>query len=417
MNSSKNQSGEHELPRIAHVEVGGSIGGSLLKLCDYLRHSDAHAFRRELIFYRRPPASEAMLDARCPTIETGLQVPPMSRPEAGRVRRKARAFLHGHARLRSWLSSMRGGCQLLASLPGTISLVRQFKRGQYDLIHCNNSFPFQVPTMLAAWLARKPLVCHFRTIRRLTRLELWLSRIPVVIVPICQIIADDLRRQGVRAPLEVCYDPWERPHASAESPGLLRKELLQDGTILVGTVSRLEDLKGIEDFLRAARLLSSRQPDARYVIVGDGSKAETLKRLAVEWGVGEQVRFVGFHKNVFDYCRAMDIFVCPSLMEGAQAVVLEAMMMRLPVVATRVGWAPELIRDGENGLLVNASEPESLALAIESLMAEPRRRQEVGARGEESVLHLCDPLTQAQKIDALFLHAIWPELKVKAASR
>jgi L-malate glycosyltransferase len=407
MNSRKNQKKEaHHLPKIAHVEVGGSIGGSLLKLCDYLKYCGKEVFEREVIFYHRPPGSEALLEDRCQAIDVGLAVPRMSRPEVSKTRQRARAFLDRHAHMQAVLLFVRGGWQLLKNLPGACSLGRQFRRRNYDLIHCNNSFTFQVPTVLAAWFARKPLVCHFRTIRRLTRWDLWLSRIPITIVPICQTIAYDLKQQGVRAPLDVCYDPWDRPHASTEAPETLRKELLQDGKILVGTVSRLEDLKGIEDFLKVARLLRSGRSDVKYVIVGDGSKAEVFKKLAIEWGLSDQVRFAGFHRNVFDYCRAMDIFVCPSVMEGAQAVVLEAMMTGRPVVATRVGWAPELIRDRDNGLLVNPSDPESLASAIESLVADPSWRIEMGMRAGKSVLHLCDPLTQAKKIDDVFLHAI-----------
>jgi glycosyltransferase involved in cell wall biosynthesis len=106
----------------------------------------------------------------------------------------------------------------------------------------------------------------------------------------------------------------------------------------------------------------------------------------------------------------MDIFVCPSLLEGGPLVVLEAMQMGRPVVATRVGWNPELIQHGENGLLVNASEPESLALAIDSLLADRQLRDRLGARAKESTLHICDPVAQAKRIDNLFLRVFRREL-------
>lgn len=418
MAASKNQTTEElGLPRIAHVEVGGSVGGSLLKLCDYLTYCDRQIFHREVIFYRRPPGSEAILDGRCLTIDLGFKVPPMSGPADRRRRQKARVFVNSHPRLRNWTSLMRGGWQLLTGLPEAFSLAKEFRRRKYDLIHCNNSFTYQVPTILAARLARKPLVCHFRTIRKLTRWELWLSRIPISVVPICQTIADDLKQQGVRTLLTTCYDPWEKPKIPWAKSKTLRNKLLQDGTILVGTVSRLEDLKGIEDFLAAACLLRRRQPDVRYVIVGDGSKADALKELAIKLDLGDRLYFVGFQQNVVDYYLAMDIFVCPSLMEGAQAVLLEAMMTGLPAVATRVGWASELIRNYENGLLVNTSEPESLARAIESLIVDPQRRRQMGSRSQQSVLHLSDPSAQAKKIDALFLRAMRHELHEKASGR
>jgi glycosyltransferase involved in cell wall biosynthesis len=411
MNSGKAQTrSATAIPRIAHVEVGGSVGGSLIKLRDYLKYSDPQAFQREVIFYRRPPGSEMILDSCYPTIDLGLSVPPMSRAAKGGTRQKARAFLNGHPRLRRWTSFLREGWQLLARLSDVFSLARQFKRRKYDLIHCNNSFTYQVPTILAARLARKPLVCHFRTIRRLSQWELWLSRIPYVIVPVCQTIAEDLQRQGVQTHVETCYDPVERPAVPTHLNEAFRKQLLRDGTMLVGMVSRLEDLKGVEDFLAAARLLRPTRPNVRYVIVGEGSRAKALKELAIKWDLGDHVCFAGFQKNVFDYCQAMDIFVSPSLLEGGPLVVLEAMQMGRPVVATRVGWNPELIHDGENGLLVNVSEPQSLASAIDSLLGDSQFRDRLAARAKDSTLHTCGPVAQAKRIDNLFLRVFKREL-------
>jgi len=357
-----------------------------------------------VLFFQQPPGSERILGSRWPAIDMGFVVPPLSRPDPGKSWRRVRTFLTNRPRLSKWLTLVRGGWQLLASLPRAVRLARHFRRQNYDLIHCNNSFTYQVPTVLGAWFARKPLVCHFRTIRRLTPWQCWLSRRSVVIVAVSRTVADALRDQKIRTPIVVCYNPRECPKPSPEATAL-RCELLQDGTALVGTVSRLEDGKGIEEFLIAASLLQSRWPNVRYVIVGDGSKARAFERKAAELGLRAQVHFTGFRSNVGDYYASMDVFVCPSLVEGAQGVVIEAMLAGRPTVATRVGSVQELIRHGDNGLIVNPSDPQSLARAIESLLADSMFGQVMGARAAASARYLCDPIAQARMIDQIFTRA------------
>lgn len=389
------------LPRIAHIEVGGRLGGSLVGLCGYLRNCDSGRFDHEVLFFEQPPGSEELLGSRWPAIDMGFPVPPLSRPDPGKSSSRVRTFLANRPRLFEWLTLVRGGWQVLVSLPRAVRLARHFRRQNYDVIHCNNSFTYQVPTVLGAWFARKPLVCHFRTIRRLTPWEIWLSRKSMVIVAVSRTVADALRCQKIPTPIVVCYNPRECPSPSPEAAAL-RRELLQDGTALVGTVSRLEDGKGVEDFLVAVSLLQSRWPNVRYVIVGDGSKALALERKAAELGLQARVHFAGFRTNVRDYYASMDVFVSPSLVEGAQGVVIEAMLAGRPTVATRVGSVQELICHGENGLIVNRSDPQNLAGAIESLLADSILGRAMGARAAASARYLCDPVSQAHIIDEIF---------------
>jgi glycosyltransferase involved in cell wall biosynthesis len=393
-------------PRVAHVEVGGTLGGSLVGLSAYLRHCDAGRFEHEVLFFALPPGSDEVLGSRWPITELGFTVPPLSRPGGRESFGWLRTLLTARPRLRKWLTLVRGCWQLLAALPRAIQLARYFRLRRYDLVHCNNSFTYQIPTVLAAWIARKPLVCHFRTIRRLTSWENWLSRKALVIVAVSHTVANELKRQGVRRPIVVCYNPREEPNACPETTAVLRCQLAPDGTALVGTVTRLEDGKGVEDFLAAACLLRSRWPNVHYVIVGGGSKAKAFERLATELGLQPCVHFAGFRSNVIEYYASMDIFVCPSLVEGAQGVVIEAMLMGRPVVATRVGSVEELIRDGDSGLIVAASDPDNLAQAIDSLLANSPLQQAMGARGMASVRHLCDPVSQARMLDEIFARVL-----------
>jgi glycosyltransferase involved in cell wall biosynthesis len=397
---------ELQMPRIVHVEVGGSAGGSVLRLCAYLKHCEAGRFQHEVFFYQRPPSLESILDVRQPITELGFSVPSESRPDDKGLRTSARTFLAAWPRLFAFITGVRRSWQLVVSLPRALRLAAHFRRGAYDLIHCNNSFTYQVPTVLGAWIARKPLVSHFRTIRPLTLFDRWLSRLPRTIVAIDEEVADNLKRQGVGTPIVICHNPREKPSASAENAAALRRGLLEQGTALVGTVSRLEEGKGIEDLLAAAHLLRDTWPCVRYVIVGDGSKAEELRKLATEYGLAERVHFAGYRTNVFDYYACMDIFVCPARIPGLSGVTVEAMLMGRPTITTRAGWASELVRDGDTALIVNPGDRHMLAEAIGSLLGDPGLRQAMSTRAAVRVQALCNPIGHVKELEEVFTRAL-----------
>ena len=138
-------------------------------------------------------------------------------------------------------------------------------------------------------------------------------------------------------------------------------------SVLIGTVGRLLPVKAHDDFLRAARLILERQPDARFIIVGDGPLQCDLRRLAEQLGIEAQVAFLGSRTDVYDFIAAMDVFVLPSLSEGMPMALLEAMTLGTPVVATSVGGVPEIVAHRASGLLVPARDPQALANACLAL--------------------------------------------------
>jgi glycosyltransferase involved in cell wall biosynthesis len=156
---------------------------------------------------------------------------------------------------------------------------------------------------------------------------------------------------------------------------------------VVAVFARLTRIKGVEYFLEAAAMLKARFEEARFLIVGEDFYEDHragLEALARTLGLDSRVVFAGFREDVPDLLREVAVSVLPSLGgEGLPNVVLEAMAAGVPVVATRVGGTPELIEDGIQGLLVPPRDPGALALAIGSLLAEPRRRRSMGQAGRE----------------------------------
>jgi glycosyltransferase involved in cell wall biosynthesis len=137
---------------------------------------------------------------------------------------------------------------------------------------------------------------------------------------------------------------------------------------LIGTVGRLTAVKGQENFLLTARELLKCRSDLRFILVGDGPLRARLETRARELGIDHRVSFLGHRDDIYDVLRALDIFVLPSLHEGIPMVLLEAMALARPVVASRVGGIPEVLTDRVHGLLVSEGNPGELAGACKMFL-------------------------------------------------
>jgi glycosyltransferase involved in cell wall biosynthesis len=134
-------------------------------------------------------------------------------------------------------------------------------------------------------------------------------------------------------------------------------------------VARLEDAKGIDILLKAVAILKEKvNSPLNVAVVGDGSKSEILFNLSQSLGLENVVHFLGLRKDVSHLMDVSKIFVLPSRWEGLPMVILEAMAHGLPVVSTPVGGIPEIVKSGENGILVPEEDPNSLSEVIFRLL-------------------------------------------------
>lgn len=154
-----------------------------------------------------------------------------------------------------------------------------------------------------------------------------------------------------------------------------------EGRFLIGHVGALDNkTKGQIYIIRAARMLRDLCPDAHFLLIGGGRDEAWLKREAA--GL-DNLSFTGFVDHVGDYLAMLDVFILPSNAEGIGGVLLDAMYFGLPVVASRVGGLPEIVSDGENGILVRPRSPEQLVEALRRLHASPGLRSGMGRKGRE----------------------------------
>jgi glycosyltransferase involved in cell wall biosynthesis len=164
----------------------------------------------------------------------------------------------------------------------------------------------------------------------------------------------------------------------------MRLGILSDHQVL-GVAGRLEPIKRLDIFLRAAAKIRAIRADTKFVIAGEGREANNLKLLAESLGIGKHVLFLGHRDDIYDVLRAFDVLVMCSDHEGLPMVLLEALALGLVVVAREVGGIPEVIQDGENGILVKSDDPSALAAACLEVLADAERRRRLADLGPKLV--------------------------------
>jgi len=156
---------------------------------------------------------------------------------------------------------------------------------------------------------------------------------------------------------------------------------LPPDALLAGLVCRLIEQKGVPYALRAFALVAERFPAAHLIIAGEGPLRPALEAQARDLGLAERVRFLGWRTDTAAIFAALDVFLMPSLWEGFGLVLLEAMAQGVAVIGSAVSAIPEVVVDGETGLLFPPGDVDCLAAALGDLLADPERRARLGAAG------------------------------------
>jgi glycosyltransferase involved in cell wall biosynthesis len=156
---------------------------------------------------------------------------------------------------------------------------------------------------------------------------------------------------------------------------------LVSGRPVIGAVARLVPVKGLQYLIDAAPEILRRCPDARFLLVGDGEMRPALEAQADALGLSDRIVFTGFREDIPALIAGMDVFVLPSINEGMGRVLVMAMVLGKPIVATRVGGVAELLGDGEAGLLVPPRDPAALAEATTTLLRDATRASALAEAG------------------------------------
>ena len=177
---------------------------------------------------------------------------------------------------------------------------------------------------------------------------------------------------------------------------------------VVAIVGRLQAVKGHRLFLEAARHVLARRPDTRFWIVGEGELRGELATLTARLGLTDAVSFLGYRADVAEVMRRSDVVVSASQYEAFPRNLLEALALERPVVAMAVGGVPEIVIDGETGLLVHAREPLALGSAVMRLLGDPALARRLASAGRALVGERYAPEAHACRLAAFYREALGP---------
>jgi glycosyltransferase involved in cell wall biosynthesis len=315
---------------------------------------------------------------------------------------------------------LRGELDPLRDAWAVFQLSRVLRRERVSILHAHGAKAGLVGR-LAAVSARTPVV--FFTVHNSVFYAEWpaykkgflalaekaLARYTCRIITVSEALRQELiAREGLKPEHVVTVYNGINPEEFqvAEPREALRRRLgLPVEAPLVGTVTRLVPQKGLCYLIEAAALFP---PEERpvFVVVGDGPLRAELRELADKSGVSSRFVLAGVRRDVPLILGALDLLVLPSVTEGLGLILLEAMAASLPVVATAVGGVPEVVLDGETGVLVPPGDPAALARAIADLLRVPERARRLGAAGRERVARLFTVERMVGQISALYQEAL-----------
>lgn len=289
---------------------------------------------------------------------------------------------------------------------GARGLVRLIRDHRVAVVHSNVMRASFYAAAAARW-TRTPLVWHVRDIHT----EGWYVRL------MCAFAARAIAISRAAAEPIPCRHKLTVIHNGIDlaafdpslDPNAIRDELHVPADVpVVGAVGRLRPWKRPDLFLCAAARVSAAQPDVHYAVVGDtifpsghGYLGE-LRALALDLGIEERVAFPGYRSDIAQVMATFDVLVHTAEAEPFGRVLIEAMAAGRPIVAFRDGGVPEIVADGETGILVEPGDVDGIAAAVLTLLADPERRRRMGAAGRERAARLFGAAGTARAVEDIY---------------
>ncbi len=303
-----------------------------------------------------------------------------------------------------------------------LKLYRLFRREQPHIVHTHTAKAGFIGR-LAACLARVPIVVHtyhghilhgyyspFKSwiLRRMERI---LSCLTDRLIAVSEQVKSDLISYHVAPPEKIVVIPLGlelKPFVDCDAyGGAFRNELaLNHGNRLVGIVGRMVPVKNHRLFLDAAASVAAEEPVARFVVVGDGPLRQDMEQHALALGIGDRVIFTGWRQDMSKIYADLDVLVVSSINEGTPVSAIEAMAAGCPVVATRVGGIPDLVRDGETGYLVPAGDVQALSRGILRLLEDRQTASRMAKSAQAMVLERFNTGRLIADIEQLYLNLL-----------
>ncbi len=288
---------------------------------------------------------------------------------------------------------------------------RIIKQGSFSIVHCSGAYPCQY-ALPATKLSGVPCVVHINS-TVYTRGALWKNFVPFSNAIIT--VSDSVKRTVLnkisyprRRIMTIYCAIKERDSECTYSSNELRKQLnLPLYVKIVGQVSSILPLKGLEYFIQMAYEVKKQYPAVKFLIVGrsyDEDYNKKLQEQIIRLNLKDEIIFTGFQEHVYQYFELLDVMVLASLSEGLGRVIVEAQILGKPVVATNVGGCPEALIDKQTGILVPPYNVDELSKAVLQFLRNPVKAKEFGEKGRLRALRMFSVVSHAQKVKTLYEH-------------
>lgn len=307
----------------------------------------------------------------------------------------------------------------LLDLQAALVLARLFREQRYTVVH-THSGKAGFLGRLAARLARVPIVVHTIHGPSFYRYQnpignwvfTWAEQVAATwttqFISVANAMTAQYLAAGVGRP-----EQYRTIHsgmdvaaflAARREPGLRRQLGIRDGDVVIGKVARLFRLKGHEYLFAAAPRIVQAVPQAKFLLVGDGTYRARFERWADRLGLRERFVFTGLvpPQDVPRYLAQMDLLVHLSLREGLPRTLPQALAAGKPVIAFDVDGAPEICRTGATGTLVRAEDVNGLVEAVIRLLRDPVLAHRMGAHGKQIVAEQFGEELMVQQIEHLY---------------
>lgn len=344
--------------RILYVHGVAQIGGAERELLTWLKFLDRERFQPYMVCPNDGPLPIRLND---------LQIPYVS------------FFLPAW---RNWL-------QVFWRPLAILRLIKVIQRWHIDVLHVNDYW-WAPLGILAGRLTGRPCLVHVRQeIEPRKVSQYWLDK-GSLIVPVSESIGRVIENAGVsQENIQVLLSGMAPKNEITSSPSKKTLETLQKikGQPVIGTVANLFPRKGLEFLVEAMGRLKKTFPDIFLVMVGAGNDQyeRQLKTQVEHFDLTEHVLFAGFQEHPELFISQFDVFVLPSVLEGFGIVLLEAMALGKPIVASNAGGIPEIVQHEKTGLLVKTADVEDLYHALLILLNDPAKRVKMGDEAKKRV--------------------------------
>ncbi|NIM91388.1 MAG: glycosyltransferase [Candidatus Aminicenantes bacterium] len=280
-----------------------------------------------------------------------------------------------------------------------LHLYRIIRNDSFDIIATHGSKAGFLGRV-AAFLARAPIIVFTahgfifnESINRLRKkLFIWMewlgSKLAHRIITVSNYDRESavLNRVSEEDKLKTIYNGIDIDDFNEKEGNYTKKALgLKDNNMVIGSVANFFPNKGLHYLIKGISELAKRHPNLVLFLVGDGPLRNELIAETKELNITDKVFFLGHVNNIPQVLKLFDIFVLPSLKEGFPWAILEAMAAKKAIVATEVGGVPEMIKDGESGVLVKPGDIDSLVKKTRALLIDSRLREKLGEAAQKRV--------------------------------